>query len=324
MNINFFSCHLEYPSKVESFGIAVEKPSTSSVDVQPTLSHMSAASVLIWLFMNHSSDTHVENRSDACTHNGHICMSETSSLGFRVANRLLSSVLPAGCHAPSITAKYQRLLSEGLEDPGCPNQSPDLNPCSGIKLKRFRVMKASKPFSCCVTGLLMLIWVTPQVMWSEPECCPPWKIGVCRRMVATTAATVRVDVEPGTVCIWLREQMGDFNMQMWFRHGQMLSERRAKAHNYEHKRHCVELVWSYVCVLVCTQLCSTGALRPRLIASVERADTFMNWAHPTHLSHHSITCLSAALTSLPANTLHKSSADIQPCQPQHRVSIRTL
>lgn len=35
---------------------------------------------------------------------------------------------------------------------------------------------------------------------------------------------------------------GDFNMQMWLRDSQMRSERRVKAHNYVHKRYCVELV----------------------------------------------------------------------------------
>lgn len=157
--------------------------------------------------MNHSSAMHVENKSDACTHIVHICVSESSSLGCRVANRMLSSVLPAGGHALSITAKYRHLLSEGLEELGCPNQSPDLNPCRAIKLKQFRVMEASKLFSCCVTGLLMLIWVVHEVMWLEPECCPFRRIGVCRWMVATTAATMWVDVEPGAVHIWLREQM---------------------------------------------------------------------------------------------------------------------
>lgn len=117
------------------------------------------------------------------THTVHICMSESISLGCRVANRMLSSVLPAGRHALSITAKYRRLLSEGLEDLGCPNQSPDLNPRSAIKLKQFRVMKAPELFSCCVTRLLMLIWVAREVRCSEPKCCQSQRIGVCRWMI---------------------------------------------------------------------------------------------------------------------------------------------
>lgn len=77
---------------------------------------------------------------------------------------MLSSALPAGRPALSITAKYQRLLSEALEDLGRPNHSPDLNPCGAIKLKQLGVMEASTLSSWCVTRLLMLIGLAHEVM----------------------------------------------------------------------------------------------------------------------------------------------------------------
>lgn len=208
----------------------------------------SAAYVLIWLFMNHSSAMHVENKSDACTHIVHICVSESSSLGCRVANRMLSSVFPAGGHALSITAKYRHLLSEGLEDLGCPNQSPDLNPCRAIKLKQFRVMEASKLLLChrvadvdlsCSWSHVIGTW-----MLSFPE---NWGLPLdgCNNSGNYVSWCWTWS------CAHLAEGAdGDFNMQMWFWDSQMKSERRVKAHNYEHKRHSVDLVWSCVCVYV--------------------------------------------------------------------------
>lgn len=106
---------------------------------------------------------------------------------------MLSSALPAGRPALSITAKYQRLLLEALEHLGRPNQRPDLNPCSAIKLKQLGVMEASTLFSWCVSGLLVLIGVAHEVMCWEPK-CPSRRIGV-------------FDLEPGSVCVGLREQM---------------------------------------------------------------------------------------------------------------------
>lgn len=78
--------------------------------------------------------TCVEQISEMRTHTVHIRTSESSSFGCRVANGMLSSALPAGRHTLSITGEYRRLLSKGLEDLGCPNQSPDLSPCSDTKL----------------------------------------------------------------------------------------------------------------------------------------------------------------------------------------------
>lgn len=78
--------------------------------------------------------TCVEKISELRTHTAHIRTSESSSFGCRVANGMLSSALPAGRHTLSITGEYRRLLSKGLEDLGCPNQSPDLSPCSDTEL----------------------------------------------------------------------------------------------------------------------------------------------------------------------------------------------
>lgn len=135
---------------------------------------------------------------------------------------MLSSVLPAGRHALSITAEYRRLPSEGFEDLGCPNQSPDLSPCGAIELNKFRVMEASK-LCTCVAGMLMLIWVAYEVMWSEDELCPCRKFGVLPVNGYNNVSN----------CFWV------------------------KVHINQHKRHHVALDWSRVCACArkCLHLC---------------------------------------------------------------------
>lgn len=137
----------------------VEKTSASSVNGPPTCSHLSVDLTVGESLLGHTCGTDVR-----CAHAVLVCMSESSSLSCRAANRMLSSALPAGRPALSITAKYQRLLSEALEDLGRPNHSPDLNPCGAIKLKQLGVMETSTLFSWCVTDSLMLIGLAHEVM----------------------------------------------------------------------------------------------------------------------------------------------------------------
>ena len=89
-----------------------------------------------------------------------------------------------------------------------------------------------------------------------------------------------------------------------------------------------DVVCLCVQMLVCVWYFSSAALCLRLIASVWTSRHFYESGTSDTVSHHSITSLSVCvsflstlLTSLLSNTLHKSSADIQPCQPQHRASI---
>lgn len=89
-----------------------------------------------------------------------------------------------------------------------------------------------------------------------------------------------------------------------------------------------DVVCLCVQMFVCVWYLSTAALCLRLIASVWTSRHFYESGTSNTVSHHSITSLSVCvsflstlLTSLLSNTLHKSLADIQPCQPQHRASI---